>query len=117
MKKIELLAIVLVVLALVSSGTSMIYQYAIMRLLPAEEIGKITIAQSALVAVAKIIKSLVVIGIGVWLFVIARKEKNSTPWLWGLFGLFFGLIAVILFYAIKIYENMNEGRLKVEGSS
>ena len=117
MKKIELLAIVIVVLALVSSFTSIIYQCVIIRLIPVEEIGKITMAQSAFIAIAKIIRSLVEIGIGVWLFVVARKEKNTMPWLWGLFGFFFGLIAVVLFYAVKIYESINEGRLKVEGGS
>ena len=114
MKKIELLAIVIVILALVSSVTSMIYQYFIMRLLPVEEIGKITMVQSAFAISAKIIRSLVEIGIGVWLFAVAKKEKNAMPWLWGLFGLFFRLIAVVLFYVIKIYENINAGRLKVE---
>ncbi len=38
-----------------------------------------------------------------WLFTTARRDKAS-PWVWSLLGLVFGLIAVVLFYCVKIYE-------------
>jgi hypothetical protein len=46
------------------------------------------------------------LAIGIWLFIQARQSKN-VPWIWLLFGLFYGLIAAVLFYIMRIYESKN----------
>jgi len=42
---------------------------------------------------------LVNIGAGLWLFLAARKEKLAQ-WVWGLFGLFFGLLGVVVYFVL-----------------
>ena len=46
---------------------------------------------------------LVNIGAGIWLY-IESKAINLKAWVWSLLGFLFGLIGVILFYAIQIYS-------------
>jgi uncharacterized BrkB/YihY/UPF0761 family membrane protein len=46
---------------------------------------------------------LVNIGAGIWLYIEA-KTIDLKAWVWSLLGFFFGLIGVILFYAIQIYS-------------
>ena len=55
-----------------------------------------------------VITYLVHIGIAIWLYIIAKKEKAS-PWIWALLGLVSGILAPILFYVIKVYEKLNQG--------
>lgn len=45
--------------------------------------------------------------IAIWLFTLAKRH-NMTPWVWVLFSLVGGLLAPILFFAIKIYETLNQ---------
>lgn len=47
------------------------------------------------------------IGIAIWLYIIAKKEKAS-PWIWALLGIVSGILAPILFYVIKVYEKLNQ---------
>lgn len=50
-----------------------------------------------------------------WLYLEA-KEEHSTPWLWTVFGLFFHLFAVAVFYAVLAHRRCSEIRLTlVEG--
>ena len=48
---------------------------------------------------------LVNVGVGAWLFSEARAAK-LTSWPWGLFGLCFNLVAVVLFYVVQIYTRV-----------
>jgi hypothetical protein len=49
------------------------------------------------------IAGLVNVGAAVWLYVEA-KAIALKAWVWSLFGLAFGLIGIILFYAIQIFS-------------
>jgi len=42
------------------------------------------------------------VGSAIWLYVEAKAESLKS-WVWSIFGLFFGLIGIIVFYAIQIY--------------
>ena len=42
------------------------------------------------------------IGSAIWLYIEARS-LSLKAWVWSLLGLFFGLIGLILFYAIQIF--------------
>ena len=50
-----------------------------------------------------IIPVIIRIMIGLWLFVVVKKEKGYV-WLWALLGITFGFLSLILYYCIKIYE-------------
>ena len=43
------------------------------------------------------------VAVAIWIFIIAKRH-NSIPWVWALFGLVAGLLAPLLFYAIRIYD-------------
>lgn len=49
--------------------------------------------------------SLVNIGCAVWLFVLSQKA-SASKYVWPIFGLFFGLVAVGIFYLIRINERL-----------
>jgi hypothetical protein len=44
------------------------------------------------------------IGVGIWLFNLARQEK-ATPWIWLLFGIFFGPLTIVLFFLWKAFNS------------
>ncbi len=50
--------------------------------------------------------SFVNIGASIWLYFESRKEKHKA-YVWALFGLFFGLIAVAIYYLVNIYNRLN----------
>jgi len=56
-----------------------------------------------------ILYSIVNVGSSIWLFVESRKAEMKVC-IWTLFGLFFGLMAVVIFYLSGIYN-----QLKYEG--
>jgi hypothetical protein len=49
-------------------------------------------------------------GVAVWLYVLA-KQYGAYRRLWALFGLFFGVYAVIVFYLVRIHD-MIESQLE-----
>ena len=52
-----------------------------------------------------ILFSIVNVGSSIWLYVESRKAEMKT-WIWTIFGLFFGLMAVAIFYLSGIYGNL-----------
>ena len=57
-------------------------------------------------AIASVVLArLVDVGVGVWLFIEARREKLAA-WVWGLFGLVFGLIGLVVFYLLLSYRQL-----------
>jgi len=48
--------------------------------------------------------------IAVWLYVQAKRE-DSLPWLWFFTSLVFGIEAPMLFYAIRIYKKLEDGKI------
>jgi hypothetical protein len=106
MKKIETLAIVIIVLLLVSTLLPWVSNLILPRLYGPKVFGEISFATHGIAMLMHIFRQLLNIGIGVWLFTLAGKEPDATPWTWLLLGIFFGLIAPILFYVIKAYETV-----------
>jgi len=47
------------------------------------------------------------IAIAIWLYRVSKRE-NSAPWVWAMFGFLFGILGVILFYTLKIYETLKK---------
>ena len=48
---------------------------------------------------SQLFSHLINIGTALWLFLAARKEKLSQ-WVWGMFGLFFGLLGVVVYFVL-----------------
>ena len=106
MKNIEKLAIVIIVLSIISTLATPLGQIIFSRVFGYETISDIRFMVHSMAMASAVIKPLVYIGIGIWLFILARKEENATPWIWLLFGIFGGILAPILFYLIKVYETV-----------
>ena len=56
------------------------------------------------------ITCLVQIAVAVWLFLTAKREKE-TPWVWALLGLTYGVLGAILFFGYRIYQRLNENKI------
>jgi hypothetical protein len=57
--------------------------------------------------------AIVNIGSSVWLYIEAAKSEMKT-WVWTVFGLFFGLMAVAIFYLAGIYNHLKFDEFKKE---
>jgi hypothetical protein len=100
MKSIEKLAIVLIVfLFLTEIPYTLSYRF-IYGLYGSEAMESVL---TLLVYGLPVIKLLIRIAVGIWLFIQAKRD-DATPWVWLLFGLVTGLLAAALFYIIKVYE-------------
>ncbi len=64
---------------------------------------------SALVSIRVILGLLVQIGVAIWLFLQATRDK-SARWVWALFGLTFGISAAILYFLMQLVEEMKQKR-------
>jgi len=45
------------------------------------------------------------VGVAVWLFLTARRGKE-TPWVWALLGLTYGVFAALLFFVLRMYNRL-----------
>ncbi len=55
-----------------------------------------------------VIGMIVNFGIAIWMFRLAKPVKEASRWVWALFGLVGGLMAPLLFYAIRIHNQLKE---------
>jgi len=105
MKNIEKLAIVLIVLWVLTLFQNPVLSVIMAKLYGPYEVGPDNLTLSMMAGVRSMVGLLVQIGIGIWLLVLAKRE-GATPWIWLLFGLCFGISAAILFFIIKVYEEI-----------
>lgn len=101
MKKIEKLAIVLVV-AWVFRAVS---TPGMLMWMARQQIGHISSFAQVLQYAAGLGYWLIAAVCGAWLFVEAQRE-NQTKWVWCLFGLLFQVQAIAIFYLYLIFQNM-----------
>lgn len=106
MKKLDKLALVAVVLIIVSRFAS-ILSGPLLTLIYGEAGSDIYYLHKVFVAVTIPFTLLINIGLGIWLYKEAKKD-NSIPWVWCLFGFFFSLVGVAVFYLVRIYELMKK---------
>lgn len=52
---------------------------------------------------------LVNVGVAIWLFMDASRERVSR-WIWGIFGLVFGLLGLVVFYVLVSYQKTGYDR-------
>lgn len=103
MKKLEWLALLVIILFLLTHFLSLFGSALIERVYSREYVGTHYAHLSLITFARSLLSRIVNLAIGIWLFVQAR-QSNSTPWIWLLFGMVYGLIAAALFYLLRIYE-------------
>ena len=106
MKKLECLALVLIILFVLATFLSVFGDWVFARLYGREFMSKSNAQLKVITLVRSVLSIIVHLAVGIWLFVQARQAKG-TPWIWLLFGLVYGLLAVVLFFLLKIYESRN----------
>jgi hypothetical protein len=104
MRKLESLALVLIILMILTNFVSLFGGGLIARIY-GPEYAAINSANVRLVTSARSFLSMIVnLAIGIWLFIQA-KENNNRPWIWLLFGMIYGLIAPVLFFILTAHES------------
>ncbi|MHC4156335.1 MAG: hypothetical protein ACYST6_15640 [Planctomycetota bacterium] len=100
MKKLEILAFVLVVLYAVSLISSPLYTVVITRVYGSEQVGQLLLHQHAMLTVWRLLMVPVHIAVAVWLGLQAKRDGLSWP-IWALFGLFFSVLGAVLYFVIR----------------
>jgi len=111
MKHIEKFLIVIMILTIISIAGTYFSSISFPRLYSAAEYGMMTLFTKGIASIFLVFKFLVNICIAIWLFITAREYK----WSWLVLGFFFGLIAAIFFYLLRIYEELR-AKSKVAGN-
>jgi hypothetical protein len=113
-KRIETLAAVFIVLALLTRISSLGMETWTSSVLGASRQMDALRAQGrAMLTLWNFVRVMVNIGIGTWLFISAGKDGRAR-WVWGLFGLTGGLTAAVLYVLVDLADTI-KGR-KESGS-
>ena len=105
MKKIEVIAVVLIILKVLTLFPSPVTGAIVSRLYGPDFVMQLSWAQKGIVSAQNVVSLLVHFGVSVWLFIQARRDKAS-PWVWGLLGLTFSISAAILYFLLQLIEKM-----------
>lgn len=105
MERLQKMLVFILVLCVVSVILSFSSNTLLARLYGPTEYAQITLFRKIVAVVPFIFQLLVNICVAIWLFSEARKEK-AAPWAWVVFGVFFGLMAAVLFYLVRIYTSL-----------
>ena len=104
MKKLERLALLLITLLILTNFLSLFGSALIARLYGPAFVNTSNAYLKLTVSVRSLLSIIVNLAVGIWLFIQARQSK-STPWIWLLFGMVYGLIAAVLFFLLRFYES------------
>ena len=106
MKTIERYALALLVLWVISiPASTYLGLHIIPKYVGIQELPHFSLLTRSIAWASFLIGELVNIAIAVWLFVTAKKGKE-TPWVWALLGLTGGVLSALLFFVLRIYERM-----------
>lgn len=100
MKHIEKFLIVIMLLTIVSIAGTYLSNVLLARLYGATEYGQMVLFNKVVASIFLVFKFLVHICICIWLYVTTRENK----WAWLVLGFFFGILAAIFFYLLRIYD-------------
>lgn len=109
MKKIEAVAVVLIGLWVLTLFPNPIFSFVAARMYAIDELVTLRWTQVVMLLARNIVSMLVCLGVAVWLFIQAKRDKAS-PWVWCLFGFTFGISAAILYFLIQLIEEMKMKR-------
>ena len=105
MKKYQPWAILLAVAYLLSAFPNPLYNIILAQFYGASTFGQMAVHAQLVVAVRAILHLLVSIVVAVWLFRLAKRD-GAAPWVWAMFGLFFSVLAAVLYFALQVYERL-----------
>jgi len=100
MKHIEKFLIVIMILTIISISGTYFSNILLVKLYGPSEYGQMVLFNKVVASIFLVFKFLVNICIAIWLFITAREYK----WAWLVLGIFFGLLAAIFFYLLRIYD-------------
>ena len=104
--KIEMLAIIMILLGIISKISSPVMSWATAWFLGAgRQLDSMNHEARTMLTVWNALYMLVNLGVAVWLFVSAIKERRSK-WIWALFGLFYGLTAAVLYFLLDVIQEI-----------
>ena len=105
MKRIDKLAVVLVVLSILARVSSPVFDFVTLRLFAAREFEAMKFEARAMQTVWAVLDFLVNIAVGVWVFDMARRDKRAK-WVWALLGLTYGILAPLLYVLLNLCERI-----------
>lgn len=97
--------LVVVILGLILSFAGILLKFIVPYFMGTAEYGVFSLKSQMYLYVYTILLGIFNLFIAIWLCVKASK-KEQAPFVWFLFGLFFGIIAIILFYLIILIEEV-----------
>ena len=104
MNQIEKFLFIILILSVLTIVTSFFLDVWLVWLYGgAVEIGQIKYFTKGLISIILLFKILVNLCVAFWLFKVS-KEYDARSWGWFIFGLFFGIMALIFFYLIRIHD-------------
>jgi len=111
--KISSLAIILIILSIVNiTGGHLISPY-LTSIFGVEEFSQYTMAVSVATIVNLTLGYLINIALAIWTYRESKKQ-NEKPLMWTVFALFFGLIAVVLFYLFLLIKELKTLNQKLD---
>lgn len=105
MKKYQPWAIALCAAYLLSSFPNPLYNIILARYYGASVFGQMALHGQIVVAARAILNLLVSVIVAVWLFRLAKRD-GAACWVWAMFGLFFSVLAAVLYFALQVYERL-----------
>ena len=103
MKKYEKFVLLLVALLVLSKVTPLVRDLYLARTYPPDLIPYHV--SETWRSISMLMVALVNIGAAAWLMTESARQA-ANRWIWGLFGLLFGLIGVIVFYVVLIFRTV-----------
>ena len=103
MERIEIFLVVIVILMIIALAGEILSNFLLIRIVGPKAVGQITLFNKGVVLVILTSKSLVCLCVAFWLYSIA-KQYGSNRWGWFIFGLFFGVLALVVFYLVRIHD-------------
>jgi len=101
-KKIETLAVVFIILAVLTRISSLGMETWMASIFGASrQMEALTTQGRVMLTLWNFVRVMVDIGVGIWLFISAGKDGRAR-WVWALFGLTGGLIAAVLYVLVDI---------------
>ena len=112
-KKIETLAIILIVLGIISKISSPLMSMLTGLINGAgRQQNSISLEGRTMLTVWIVLSMLVNIGVAVWLFVSSKQDRRSK-WIWALFGFVYGLTAAVLYFLVDVIDEIRRQKTVV----
>ena len=108
MKKFEKFAIILIILWLFQKPLSYLITMLYLNVSFLNEGGHMFIWNIFSSYTLMVIKESLNVLIGIWLFIIAKKDRQGTPWFWLMLGIFTGILAALLYFVLRIYQTVKQ---------